>query len=209
VFANGEHRVPLVNDGSILDSPEDYVAIFTAIDGDTMEIAWQVMVSGNLDNVDCDYQGKYAVSSSYNSEGGVTLAEMTENEMDHVVVFNIERIEAAVAAGEYKEYNGVKVLDGRKGSDLTVYVPIPNSPHGVNSSPDGKYVMINGKLSPTVSVIQYDKIEAVFNGAEPRSCIVAEPELGLGPLKPVFVALDEKVPYDQIRIVVECLKNIE
>ncbi|MHA1159129.1 MAG: TAT-dependent nitrous-oxide reductase, partial [Alphaproteobacteria bacterium] len=186
VFANGEHRVPLVNDGSILDSPEDYVAIFTAIDGDTMEIAWQVIVDGNLDNVDADYQGRYAISSCYNSEEAVELAGMMESEMDHVVVFNIARIEAAVAAGAFKVYNGVKVLDGRKGSDLTVYVPIPNSPHGVNSSPDGKYVMINGKLSPTVSVIEYDKLEAVFNGAEPRSCIVAEPELGLGPLHTAF-----------------------
>jgi len=186
VFANGEHRVPLVNDGSILDSPEDYVAIFTAIDGDTMEIAWQVIVNGNLDNVDTDYQGKYAIASCYNSEEATELAGMMESEMDHAVVFDIARIEAAVAAGRYKVYNGVKVLDGRKGSDLTVYIPIPNSPHGVNSSPDGKYVMIAGKLSPTVSVIEYAKIDAVFNGADPRSCIVAEPQLGLGPLHTAF-----------------------
>ena len=186
VFANGEHRVPLINDGSNMDDVENYVSIFSAIDGDTMEISWQVMVSGNLDNVDCDYQGRYAISSSYNSEGGVNLVEMMESEMDHAVVFDIARIEAAVAAGNYEVHNGVKVLDGRKGSDLTVYIPIPNSPHGVNSSPDGKYVMINGKLSPTVSIIEYDKLEAVFNGAEPRSCIVGEPELGLGPLHTAF-----------------------
>ena len=60
IFANGEHRVPLPNDGSILDEPEKYHAIFTALDGDSMEVAWQVMVDGNLDNCDADYQGLYA-----------------------------------------------------------------------------------------------------------------------------------------------------
>jgi len=187
VFANGEHRVPIPNDGSILDEPDKYHAIFSAIDGDKMEVAWQVMVDGNLDNCDADYQGLYAVSTCYNSEGGVTLAEMTASEQDWAVVFDIKAIEAGVKKGDFKRIAGVPVLDGRKGSKYTRYVPVSNSPHGCNTAPDGKYIVVNGKLSPTVTVLDVRKFPDMFKDKiKPRDAVVAEPELGLGPLHTAF-----------------------
>jgi nitrous-oxide reductase len=187
VFANSEHIIPVPNDGSNLDDPKNYWSVYTAIDGDAMRVAWQVLVDGNLDNTDADYQGKYSFSTCYNPKKGVTQAEILDHEQAWAVVFNIKRIEEAVASGDYKVINGVKVVDGRHGSKYTRYIPVPNSPHGCNTAPDGTHVVFNGKLSPTVTVIDVRRLDDLFDGKiKERDVVVAEPELGLGPLHTAF-----------------------
>ncbi len=190
VFCNGEFEIPMNNDGKAsLEDVSTYRSLFNVIDAEKMEVAFQVMVDGNLDNTDADFDGKYFASTSYNSEMGMNLGDMIASERDHVVIFNLARCEAAIKAGKYKTYNGnnIPVLDGRKGSDLTRYIPVPKSPHGLNTSPDGKYFVANGKLSPTVSIIAINKLDDLFNDKiKPRDAIVGEPELGLGPLHTAF-----------------------
>jgi nitrous-oxide reductase len=155
-----------------------------------MKVAWQVIVDGNLDNTEADYAGKYAISTCYNSEKGMDLSATMQAERDWVVVFNIARIEAAVKAGQFKTIGASKVpvLDGRHGSPLTLYIPIPKNPHGVNISPDGKYYACAGKLSPTATLIEHDLVLKWFDGGlkDPRDTVVAEPEIGLGPLHTGF-----------------------
>jgi nitrous-oxide reductase len=187
VFANGEDGVPIPNDGRTMNDPKTYRSIFSAIDGDTMKVAWQIMVDGNLDNVDADYQGKYAFATSYNSEEGVTLAEMMAKEQDWIVIFDLKRIEEAVKKGQFETIGGVPVLNGRAGSAFTRYVPVANSPHGINTAPDGIHVIANGKLSPTATVFDVRKFDDLFaDKIKPRDTVVAEPEIGLGPLHTAY-----------------------
>ncbi len=191
VFCNGEFRIPQPNDGRDLDDPSKYFTMFNAVDAESMEVAFQVIVDGNLDNVDADYTGRFAASTCYNSEEGVLLAETMRNERDWLVVFDIHAIEKAVKAGKYQTIGDSKVpiVDGRKKakSAFTRYIPVPKSPHGINTSPDGEFFVANGKLSPTVTVVQIDKLPALFDGKiKERDTVVAEPELGLGPLHTAF-----------------------
>ena len=191
VLCNSEFRAPLPGSGADPADPATYAALHTAIDGETMEVKWQVMVEGNLDLCATDYEGKYSFACSYNLEGGTTLPEMMANDQDCLYVFNVEAINEAVAAGRDTmtlEGSDVPVIDGRgDNGPYVLRVPIPKSPHGVNISPDGRYAMCAGKLSPTVSVVEIGKLAQAFAGdIEPRACVVAEPEVGLGPLHTAF-----------------------
>ena len=196
VFCNAEFIIPHPNDGTNidnLDAAEKYT-MYNAIDAETMEVAWQVIVDGNLDNTDACYTGKYAAATCYNSEGAYDIAGMMRNERDWVTIFNIPRIEEEIKSGRFITLGDSKVpvVDGRKkegkNARVTRYVPVPKNPHGLNTSPDGKYFIANGKLSPTCSMIAIDMLDDLFNDkfADERDVIVGEPELGLGPLHTTF-----------------------
>ena len=196
VFCGSEFHIPQPNDGRDLSDPKKYFCLFTCVDAETMEPRWQVRVDGNMDLVASSYDGKLAASNQYNTENGALFEEMMVAERDACVFFNVARIEAAVKASKTFTIgtSKVPVVDGRQASNadpktaLTCYVPIPKNPHGVNISPDGKYYVCSGKLSPTASVIEHALVLKWFDGEikEPRDLVVAEPEIGLGPLHTGF-----------------------
>ena len=196
VFCGAEFSIPVPNTGSDADKPEKYHSLFTCVDAESMEVRWQVMIDGNCDLVATSYDGKLAATNQYNTEMGVHYEDMMSAERDACCFFHIARIEAAVKAGKSKTYGDSKVpvVDGTKAANknpltaLTAYVSVPKNPHGVNASPDAKYFICAGKLSPTASVIELKKVLEWFDGKLDKldSAIVAEVELGLGPLHTAF-----------------------
>ena len=196
VFCGSEFHVPLPNNGRDLETPEKYRSLFSCVDAETMEVRWHVLIDRNCDLVATTFDGKLAATNQYNTENGVRFTDMMSAERDACVFFNVARIEAAVKAGKFKTYGASKVpvVDGTKEANkdpktaLVSYVSVPKNPHGVNASPDGKYFICAGKLSPTATVIELAKVLDWFDGklADPDKSIVAEVELGLGPLHTAF-----------------------
>ncbi len=194
VFCGGEFAIPLPNTGT--EDSGKYRSMFSCVDAETMEVRWQVLIDGNCDLVATSYDGKLAATNQYNVEMGAKYEDMMSAERDACLFFNVGRIEAAVKAGKFKTIgtSKVPVVDGTHEANkdpktaLTAYVSVPKNPHGVNASPDGKYFICAGKLSPTGTVIELAKVLDYFEGKLEKldSAIVAEVELGLGPLHTAF-----------------------
>ncbi|WP_298008757.1 TAT-dependent nitrous-oxide reductase [uncultured Aquabacterium sp.] len=195
VFCGGEFAIPLPNNVGT-DDDSKYRSMFTCVDAETMEVRWQVLIDGNCDLVATSYDGKLAATNQYNVEMGAHYEDMMSAERDACLFFNVGRIEAAIKAGKFKTIGDSKVpvVDGTREANkdpktaLTAYVSVPKNPHGVNASPDGKYFICAGKLSPTGTVIELSKVLDYFEGKLPDvdKAIVAEVELGLGPLHTAF-----------------------
>ncbi len=196
VFCGSEFHIPLPNDGRDLDDPSKWGCMLTCVDASTMEVRWQCRVDGNLDLVATSYDGKFAAANQYNTENGATLTEMMSAERDACVFFDVARVEKLVKDGKFTMIGASKVpvVDGRKAANpdpktsVTCYVPVGKNPHGVNASPDGKYFVCSGKLSPTATVIDQSLVAKWFAGElkTERDAVVAEPEVGLGPLHTCF-----------------------
>lgn len=196
VFCGQEFHVPMPNNGKDLNTPEKYRCLFTCVDAESMDVRWQALIDGNCDLVATSFDGKLAASNQYNIENGADYTDMMSVERDACLFFNIARIEQAVKDGKFTTIGDSKVpvvdctVDANKDpkTALAVRVSVPKNPHGVNASPDGKYFICSGKLSPTCTVIELQKVLDWFDGKldDPDKAIVAEPEVGLGPLHTTF-----------------------
>ncbi|AEH36393.1 TAT-dependent nitrous-oxide reductase [Halopiger xanaduensis] len=190
VFGVGEFRVPMPNDGRDLTDPDSYTSTIAAIDPETMNVEWEVLVDGNMDNGDGGKEGRWFFATGYNSENATTESEMSSSDTDWLKAFDVPAIEEAVENGQYEEIGGVPVVDGTRDSDLNGgdrpivrYIDVAKSPHGVSVTPDNKYAIASGKLDPTCSVIDIEQLAEVD---DPNDAIVGRPSLGMGPLHTAY-----------------------
>jgi nitrous-oxide reductase len=121
--------------------------------------------------------------------------------MDYLHIVNWRRAEALVREGRTRTIAGMKTipLDVAAAEGVLVFAPEPKSPHGCDVTPDGKYIVVGGKLDTHATIFDFEKIKALvdakdFAGKDPygvpildfQKSIRGQIELGLGPLHTVF-----------------------
>jgi nitrous-oxide reductase len=182
---------------------EEYTGMLTGIridqsDGN-MTVAWQILTPPF--NWDLASTGKgpsrdWVFFTSYNTEMAHTLMEVNSSQMDRdlAAFVNWRAAEKAVAENKYELLDGVPVIDPAKVPGVLYYLPIGKSPHGIDTDPSGRWVVGSGKLQPSTTVVDFEKVLVAvekndFEGEKRgvpilryTSVVEGEVPVGLGPL---------------------------
>ena len=149
----------------------------------------------------------YSFTNSFCSEryvGGIERgrppfeAGCSAKDTDYLHVINWKKAaKIANQKGKTKKINGHTVIpmDVAVDEGILVLIPEPKSPHGVDVSPDGKYIVISGKLDSHAYVFSWDKIQKAMKAGkfadkdaygipilDMKEMLHTQVPLGLGPL---------------------------
>ncbi len=128
-------------------------------------------------------------------------AGCSSKDTDFLHVTNWKKAEELVKAGKVKKVNGAYLItmDQAIKEGLLYLIPEPKSPHGVDVTPDGKRIIVSGKLDSHTWVYSFDKImDAIknkkFEGKDPygvpiislKDALDKSVNVGLGPLHTQF-----------------------
>ncbi len=130
-------------------------------------------------------------------------AGCSSKDTDFLHLTNWKKAEELVRAGKVRQERGMYFIPMEQAiaEGLLYLIPEPKSPHGVDVTPDGKYLIVSGKLDSHVSVYNFEKImqaieEGKFEGKDPygvpiigmQDVLHTQIDLGLGPLHTQFDA---------------------
>jgi nitrous-oxide reductase len=168
-----------------------------------MRVGWELLLPPwqyDLSDAGKKVSEGWAFLTTYNTEEATTVLEKnaSKNDRDYIIALNWREVEKAVQAGKFTTVAGVKVVDPTKVPGLVYLIPVAKSPHGVDVSPDGRYVVASGKLQPAVTVYEFARIQEAIKKKDFAGTVrglpvlnyesvrVAEVPVGLGPLHTQF-----------------------
>lgn len=128
-------------------------------------------------------------------------AGCSSSDTDFLHVINWKKAEEVFKAGKVTKINGHAVISLKTAVEegLVFLIAEPKSPHGADVTPDGKYIVVGGKLDTHASVYDFAKIQDAikakkFTGKDPyglpildmKDTLHTQVALGLGPLHTQF-----------------------
>ncbi|HTO77229.1 MAG TPA: Sec-dependent nitrous-oxide reductase [Thermoanaerobaculia bacterium] len=185
----------------------DYKGVVAAmkIDPKTGEISYGFEILMPPFDYDLGDAGKklsegWAFFTCYNSERATGKLEVTasQRDRDYIAAVDWRAAAKAIEEGKGDMIGGVRVLDPKKVPGVVYLMPCGKSPHGVDVSPDGKYIIGSGKLQGVTTAFNFEKIQTAirnkdFTGDEDGIPVIkyesikdAEIPVGLGPLHTQF-----------------------
>ncbi|HLF83805.1 MAG TPA: Sec-dependent nitrous-oxide reductase [Blastocatellia bacterium] len=209
VLAGSRFSVPLPK--GTYEPVEDYATKYKGLvaginidpkSGD-MSLGWEILMPPF--NYDLGDAGKgvsngWAFWTCYNSERATGKLEVTstQKDRDYIAAVNWKAAEEAIKDNKFKMIGGAKVIDPKDAPGVVYLIPCSKSPHGVDVSPDGKYIIGSGKLQSITTAFNMEKILTAaqnkdFTGDEDGIPVLnydhvkdAEINVGLGPLHTQF-----------------------
>jgi nitrous-oxide reductase len=185
----------------------EYKGVLTGVKIDPktgeMSIGWQIMMPPfdyDLGDAGKKVSDGWMFWTCYNSERATGKLEVTsaQRDRDYIAAVDWKLAEKAAAEGKGKLVGGIKVIDPKDVPGLVYLMPCGKSPHGVDVSPDGKYVIGSGKLQGVTTAFNWEKVQTAmrnkdFTGDEDGIPVLkyesikdAEVPVGLGPLHTQF-----------------------
>jgi nitrous-oxide reductase len=168
-----------------------------------MSVGWQILMppfNYDLGDAGKEASNGWAFWTCYNAERATGKLEVTstQKDRDYIAAVNWKAAEQAIQGGKFKTIGGVRVIDPKDTPGVVYLMPCSKSPHGVDVSPDGKYIIGSGKLQSVTTAFNMEKILTAiqkkdFTGDEDGIPVLryesirdAEVNVGLGPLHTQF-----------------------
>ncbi len=149
-----------------------------------MDLAFQIRMPGFDYDLSHPGRGKshgWFFFTTYNTEEANSLLEVnaSQNDKDFIAAVNWKKAEEYIKAGKFTVEKSryahnkwdddthtatttwkeeVKVLNPADCPGLVYFLPTPKSPHGCDVSPDGEYIIGNGKLAAELTAHSFTKM---------------------------------------------------